>query len=81
MTAEPITLYPLYGPVLPEPGMKFVAFYADGSGCALFVHMDDGRYMDAKLEDLGEFSADALMDAGYHLWTRLPDRFEFFGED
>lgn len=81
MTAAPLTLHPFYDDALPAPGTKFVAFYGDGSGSALFVRFDDGDYADAEMEERAKFSADGFMDAGFLWWSRMPDDFEFFGEN
>lgn len=59
-----------------KPNGKFVAFYGDGSGAAVFMTHDAG-YLTAEGEDV---SHDDLMGQGFCQWQPLPDNFELWFE-
>lgn len=60
-----------------EIPLKFIAIYADGSGCELFWEVTGGF----RNRDIEGLSSDWFTDAGYLWFIKLPDNFEIFQTD
>ena len=63
----------------PPVDSRFVAFYCDGSGAALFKRDMAGDYHDADGDSLPD--GEWFVGAGYYLYACLPDFFRLFFEE
>ncbi|MDE2105544.1 MAG: hypothetical protein KGL39_50425 [Patescibacteria group bacterium] len=61
-------------------GTKFVAFYYDGSGAALFWIDDSGHLYDAEAEEISATPDTHLLDSEFGYWMKLPDGYKFWFE-
>jgi hypothetical protein len=57
----------------PENGSKFVAHFADGSGCRMFEVESDGSIFGVGIGEIPEM--EWFIDAMYGTWQYLPDDF------
>ena len=70
----------IYAVSIPK-GTKFVAFYADGSGCKLYkITDDDGHLVDAEGEIIGDAPDQMLMDMGFAFWMPILKTFKLWCE-
>ena len=63
-----------------KPRGKFIALFADGSGCTLFRTKEDGSYLEPPLNEEDSVDIDWLLDTNYLHWIQLPDDYEMWGE-
>ena len=67
--------------VTTPPKGKFIALFADGSGCDIFHKHEDGSIYTPVFVEYGEcVDIDWLLDAGYLHWIALPDDYKIWGE-
>jgi hypothetical protein len=62
------------------PKGKFIALFADGSGCSLFRTNSDGRFSSPSFEN-DAVNIEWLLDAGYLHWIALPDDYKIWREE